>query len=301
MDDLEPLISGIAHDRESGATDILHRAIEVLRRVMSKPAAVRLEVAAALCRAQPGMAPLWNAALAAANDEGQPARFERLVQRTQRAPSALVRFTRQLFAEPDPPSRARKTVPLSLVTLSNSASVRQALEGLASTRALRVACAEGRPGLEGRGMATTFAQADIAVTFFSDAAIGQAVDAADAVVVGADAIASEWFLNKVGTRMLAATAMSVGVPVYVIATGDKFCAPVLSPFILPRDGAAHEIWNAPPRNVTVRNPYFERVPLEMIVALITDGGIMPAADVPGYCVSLESSTPAELVRHLAQG
>ena len=301
MDDLESLISGIAQDRESGATAILDRAIEVLRRVISKPAAVRLEAAGALCRAQPGMAPLWNAAVAAVRDEGQPARFERFVQRAQRAPSGLVRFTRQQFAEPDPPSRARKTGPLSLVTLSNSTSVRQALEGLASTRALRVACAEGCPALEGRGMAATLAQADIAVTFFSDAAIGQAVEAADAVVVGADAIASEWLMNKVGTRMLAATAMSVGVPVYVIASGDKFCAPALSPFILARDGPAHEIWDAPPLNVTVRNPYFERVPLEMIVAVITDGGIMPAADVPGYCLSLESATPVELVRQLAHG
>jgi hypothetical protein len=39
----------------------------------------------------------------------------------------------------------------------------------------------------------------------------------------------------------------------------------------------------------------------MIVAFITDGGIMPAADVPGYCLSLESATPAELVRQLAHG
>jgi translation initiation factor eIF-2B subunit delta len=300
MEDLDPLISDIARDRVSGATDILQRAIEVLRRVMPKPAADRLEVARAICRAQPGMAPLWNAALAAARDEGQPARFERFVQRAQRAPSALVRFACQLFAEPDAPARGRKTGPLSLVTLSSSASVRHALEGLASTRALRVACAEGRPALEGRGMATTLSQAGIAVSLFSDAAVGEAVDAADAVVVGADAIASEWFMNKVGTRMLAAAAVMVGLPVYVIASSDKFCAPALSSFVVPRDGAAHEIWDSPPSDVVVRNPYFERVPLELVVAVITDGGIMPAADVAAFCASLEPATPAGLVRQLAE-
>jgi translation initiation factor 2B subunit (eIF-2B alpha/beta/delta family) len=50
----------------------------------------------------------------------------------------------------------------------------------------------------------------------------------------------------------------------------------------------------------VRNPYFERVPLELVVAVITDGGIMPAADVPAFCASLELATPPGLVRQLAE-
>jgi translation initiation factor 2B subunit (eIF-2B alpha/beta/delta family) len=253
-----------------------------------------------MCRAQPAMASLWNAALAAANDEGQPARFERFVHRVQRAPSALTRFACQLFAGSDAPGAAVDTGPLSLVTLSNSGSVRQAFEELARTRPLRVACAEGRPAFEGRRLAETLADAGIAVTLFSDAAIAEAVRDANAVVVGADAVASDWFMNKVGTRMLAAAASIAGVPVYAIASRDKFCAPALSPCISPCDGAADEIWDAPPSRVAVRNPYFERVPLELLVAVITDGGIMPAADVARYCASLESRTPAELVRQLAQ-
>ena len=300
MNDLELLIADIAQDRVSGATELLLRAIEVLRRLMSQPAADRLEAARAISRAQPGMASLWNAALAAANEQGQPARFERFVQRVQRAPSALTRFTCQLFAEPDAPGHALRTGPLSLVTLSSSASVRHALEGLASTRSLRVACAEGRPALEGRQLAATLAHAGIGVTLFSDAAIAEAVHDADAVVVGADAVTSEWFMNKVGTRMLAAAAVMVGLPVYVIASSDKFCAPALSPFIVPRDGAAQEIWDSPPSHVVVRNPYFERVPLELVVAVITDGGIMPAADVAAFCASLEAATPPRLVRQLAE-
>jgi translation initiation factor 2B subunit (eIF-2B alpha/beta/delta family) len=300
MTDLPPLISDIAQDRVSGATEIAQRAIEVLRRVMSQPAAERLEVSRAICHAQPAMASLWNAALAAANDEGQPARFERFMHRVQRAPSALTRFACQLFTERDAAGAAVNTEPLSLVTLSSSASVRRAFEALAHKRAVRVACAEGRPALEGRRMAETLAEGGIAVTLFSDAAIAEAVHDATAVVFGADAVASDWFMNKVGTRMLAAAASMAGVPVYVIASADKFCAPALSPCIRPRDGGADEIWDAPPARVVLRNPYFERVPLELVVAVITDGGIMPAADVPAFCASLGSSAPIELVRQLAQ-
>src|SRR5436190_1738139 len=79
-----------------------------------------------------------------------------------------------------------------------------------------------RPALEGRRLASRLAAAGIAVTYFSDAAISQALGGADAVVFGADAVAPEWFLNKSGTRMLAAAAGQQGLPVHVIATRDKF-------------------------------------------------------------------------------
>lgn len=299
MDDLTPLISGIASDRESGASEILSRALDVLRQVMSRPAGDRLRIARALCRAQPGMAPVWNAALAAVTDEGQPARFERFVQRVQRAPAALTRVATEWFSESDPPPPARKSGPLSLVTLSSSASVRQALEALVTVRPLRVACAEGRPALEGRHMASALANAGAEVTLFSDAAIAEALHDADAVVVGADAVASEWFINKVGTHMLAAAAVPLGVPVYVIASRDKFCAPGLAPFILPREGPPAEIWDTAPSAISVRNPYLERVPLDLVTAIITDGGMMPAASVQQYCDSLESGALANLAKQLA--
>ena len=85
MEDLATVIAGIEADRESGASEILQRAIDVLERVMSRPSPERLQVARAICHAQPGMAPIWNAALAAVADDEWPARFERFVQRVRRA------------------------------------------------------------------------------------------------------------------------------------------------------------------------------------------------------------------------
>lgn len=301
MEDLTQEIAALAADRESGASEILQRVIAVLERVMSRPQAARLFIARAVCRAQPGMAPAWNAALAAASADEQPARFERFVQRVRRAPGAMTRLLGELFADPQPRTRTAPPAPLSLVTLSHSASVRQALEALAGNRALHVACAEGRPALEGRRLAAALAQAGARVTLFSDAAIAEALHEADAVVVGADAVAADWFMNKVGTRMLAAAAGLGGVPVYVVAGREKFCAPALAPFIVPRDGATDEIWGAPPRTVAVRNPYFERVPLDLVAAVVTDAGVMPAANVAAFCASLEAAAPPALVKALAEG
>jgi translation initiation factor 2B subunit (eIF-2B alpha/beta/delta family) len=299
VDELTPLIAAIADDRESGASEILRQAIPVLRRAMPRPPRDRLRVARALCQAQPGMAPIWNAALAALMDDEQPGTFEAFVQRVERAPAALTRVTRELFSDPSQPAAATTRDPLSLVTFSYSASVRMALETLAGIRPVRIACAEGRPALEGRRLATALAQAGAAVSFFSDAAIGEALHGADAVVVGADAVAHDWIVNKVGTRMLAAAASLAGVPCYAVASRDKWCAPALAHAIAPRDGAPAEIWEAAPAGVVVRNPYLERVSLDLITGIITDGGLVPAANVAEFCLSLETPRFVEAIEQLA--
>ena len=44
----------------------------------------------------------------------------------------------------------------------------------------------------------------------------------DAVVVGADAISTDAFVNKVGTRVLAETAHRTGTPFFVVAESYKW-------------------------------------------------------------------------------
>jgi translation initiation factor 2B subunit (eIF-2B alpha/beta/delta family) len=295
MDDLARDIDAVANDRESGASDILRRAIQILQIVDGRPATERLVVARALCRAQPSMASIWNAALAAMADEPPTEKLERFAHRLERAPAALARVGRDVLLAGHDAANA-----LSLVTLSRSRSVERVLRELATKIAVDLACAEGRPALEGRQLAASLAESGVRVTLFSDAAIGEALLRCNAVVVGADAIAANWFMNKVGTRMLAAAADWEGVPVYVIASRDKFCAPALAECIRPREGDTREIWQAPPTGVGVRNPYFERVPIDFVTGLITDAGLMPANDVKAFCESLASAVPAALIAELAK-
>jgi translation initiation factor 2B subunit (eIF-2B alpha/beta/delta family) len=300
MEELTRQVEAIARDREAGASEILQRVLAVLQAVMSQPVDDRVRIARAVCRAQPGMAPVWNAALAAASDDNQPARFQRFADRVRRASAALTRLVSELFADATTRRTPAGPGPLSLVTLSRSGSVEQALVRLAQTQPIRVTAAEGRPALEGRRLATQLAEAGAAVTLVSDAAIAEGLHEADAVVVGADAVASDWIMNKVGTRMLAAAASLAGVPVYVVAGREKFCAPTLAPSVVPRDGAPGEIWDAPSPGIVVRNPYFERVPLDLVAAVVTDAGVIPAANVAQVCASLGPATPAELVEQLAR-
>ena len=288
--ELDRRIARLASDRESGASDILDEAIRIL--TSARDARLPIPpVAKAICQAQPSMASLWNAALEAVASERDPGRFDRFVQRVARSRAGLARFAVEFFASD------ADVGPLRLVTISASRTVWTVFEALRPYRQIHVSCSESRPAGEGRGLAARLATTGVPVTLFSDAAIAHALSTSDAVVVGADAVCSDWFLNKSGTRMLAAAAAQLGVPVYVAATRDKFVGPPLESRLLDREGAPAEIWESPPPGVEVRNPYFESTPLDLVTTVITDVGVLGVGMVPDVCSA--SADPAALQALLA--
>ena len=283
----------LASDRESGASEILDEVIAILQDTRRSGVPLK-PVARALVRAQPSMAPVWNAVLEAVASESRPERFDRFTERVARSPAALARFAAECFAPADPragrPEPRRGAVepgagPLRLVTISFSRSVAIVIDAVRRARPIRVSCSESRPALEGRRLAAQLASAGVPVTCFGDAAIGHALAAADAVVFGADAVGPEWFLNKSGTRMLAAAAAQQGVPVYVAATRDKFVSHAVGARLVVGEGAAPEVWDGPPPGVEVRNPYFESTPLDLVTGIISDVGVLGAGMVPEVCNS----------------
>lgn len=290
--DAEKRIARLAGDRESGASEILATALTILREALETGADL-VEVARALCRAQPSMAPMWNAATAALAARDDPAALERFAQRVARAPYAIERFAAEpLLAGVAPDATLR------VVTISFSATVAHVLEGLARRRPIIAACGEGRPALEGRHLASRLAAAGVPVACFADGAIGHALETADAVITGADAVAPEWFFNKSGTYMLAAAAGHRGVPVYVLAGREKFVSDTVARHLAVREGLPDEVWAEPPAGVAVRNPYFEAVPLHLMTAVITDVGILGADNVRELCETLARSTPPSLLECL---
>ena len=286
MDDLDReldrWLTSLENDRESGASAILADTIRILSaaRAASKPLA---PLARAICRAQPSMAPLWNAAVAALAAEQQPHRFDRFVQRVARSPAALARFAVECFAGDTGDS-------LRLVTISNSGTVWTVIDAVRQRRDVQVACSESRPAAEGLGFARRLAAAGVTVTLFGDAAIGHALSSCDAVVVGADAVTPEWFLNKSGTHLLAAAAAQQGVPVYVAATRDKFVVREIAARLVVREGAPGEIWDAPPAGIEVRNPYFARTTLDLVTGIISDAGVLGAGMVADVCGAIDEAT-----------
>jgi hypothetical protein len=278
-DELFASIAALAADRNSGASSLAAGALHLLMGDDAQRELVR--AAAAVCRAQPTMAAVWNVALAALVDREQPGTLDRFRARLGRAPAALERYALGVLV-PDPVRDVR------VATLSASGTVLATVRALTRQVKVHISCGEGRPVLEGREMAVGLAAAGATVTLCTDAALGSSIEGADAVLVGADAVGSMTVLNKTGTRMLAAAAASCGVPVYVLATGDKLAMPALWPHLSIRAGAPAEVWESPPPGVQVVNPYFEETRLDHITAVITDRGPLGVDMVPAACAALET-------------
>lgn len=270
-------IARLAEDHEAGAAELARRTIPLVRAALAAKEPLGPMVRA-LCRAQPSMATFWRIAAEAVAAADEPQRFDRFVERLDRSRAALVRTAAAHLAPADADI-------LSIVTLSASGSVRAVLESLAPRCDLRVSCSESLPAREGRTLAAHLAAAGARVTLYSDAALAHALPDADAVLVGADAIAPGWVLNKSGTLMLAAAAVHRGVPVYVLATRDKFVPDAIAERLTIREESPAEIWDGAPAAVEVRNPYFELTPAELVAAVITDIGPIGTGLLAGVCAA----------------
>lgn len=267
----------LAHDQESGASEILDAATSLLNEALMRAIPVQ-PLARALLRAQPAMAPIWTAVAEAVAAQDEPGRFDAFRQRVADAPRRLARQAVELLT-----TGTSEETPVRVVTLSYSRTVLGVLDSLRQARGVRVACCDSQPAQEGRRLATELARLGVPVTFYTDAAIAHALGSADALVLGADAVAPEWFLNKSGTRLLAAAAAQQGLPAYLFVTRDKFVSHAVAGRLSLRDGSPRDIWDSPPAGVTVRNPLFELTPLDLVTAVVSDLGVLGGALVPDVC------------------
>ena len=270
----EPLaarIAAIRADHLSGATSILLGAIDVLRDAAGQGPDVMRQVADELCRAQPGMAGLRTAAAVVTGAADPVAVLDRLGQRVRRSPRSIARHAAAVLLLDSPSARGTRR-DLRIATVSSSVAVEATILELKTHRDVRVACAESLPAREGRGLAQRLAAAGVTVEVFTDAAISSAVTVVDAVLVGADAVGPDAFINKVGTAAVSALAAAVGIPVYVLCGRERIVSGAVFEDLRSVEGSAAEVWPGSPPGITVRNPYFERISLGLTAMLITDGG-----------------------------
>jgi translation initiation factor 2B subunit (eIF-2B alpha/beta/delta family) len=270
-DSLAARIAAIRADHLSGATSILLGAIDVLRDAAGQGPDVMRQVADELCRAQPGMAGLRTAAAVVTGAADPVAVLDRLGQRVRRSPRSIARHAAGVLLLDSPGARGTRRE-LRIATVSSSVAVEATILELKAHRDVRVACAESLPAREGRGLAQRLAAAGVTVEVFTDAGISSAVTGVDSVLVGADAVGPDAFINKVGTAAVSALAAAAGIPVYVLCGRERIVSRAVFEDLRSVEGSAAEVWPGSPPGLTVRNPYFERISLDLTAMLITDGG-----------------------------
>jgi ribose 1,5-bisphosphate isomerase len=275
--DLGARAAVIAGDRDAGAAELLARLLPVLDDALGQGPDAVLSVTRLVCRGQPSMAPLWHACAAAISDAESPGRFARVRAELTRAPAALARAGGIALGQ----LLEGAASPL-LLTLSFSSSLASVLREVPDPYRLRVVCGEGRPRFEGRRMAETLAALGADVTVATDSALTSWLETASAVVVGADAIADEFWINKVGTFGLAAAAWRRGVPVYVVASRDKAMPSPMARGWQPPDADPAEVWASPGAEVSVVNRYFEAIPADLATLFLTDAGPVGPEDLQAF-------------------
>lgn len=266
-------IRAIGADARSSATEVLSRGLQLLRAAAGESRDALAAVANELVRAQPAMAGLRTAAALALGAEDPVAALDEFTVRVERGPAAIAKNTLPLL------TLRTKSGPLHIVTISKSRPVEATLRMAAEQHELLVSCSESRPAKEGRDLAKALAESRIPVDVYTDAGIAAVVASADAVLLGADAISSGSFINKVGTSALCALAAAVGTPAYVLVGREKILPTDVFRALTLRPGGPHEIWRDPVAGIQIRNPYFEQIPLSWVASVITETAVLQPTEV----------------------
>lgn len=184
-------------------------------------------------------------------------RFQRsFVEGRRRALQSMARRARSLWPREGP-----------LLVYSNSSTL---VEVLKHAPRLPVVVPECRPMYEGRLLARSLQKIGFPVTVITDAMIGSMLPKAQAVAVGADAIVGDrYFVNKVGTSLLALGARAHRIPFYLFSEECKKVAPSRAELLEELSYPPEEVWPKAPSYIRVENRYFEKIPLRLVTSVIT--------------------------------
>lgn len=270
-------LSRVARDRTSGAAEIALQAVHAVELWLGRnahPSEAECEdVVVRLLHLQSSMAPilrLANEIALAADSRDRGNGLNATVRRFRRdLEGARGRIARHFSAALDGAERAM------VAAYSYSSTVTRALTA-ARKRLAGVLVAECHPGREGRITAKLLADAGISVEYTSDAAWLSLLTSSRVLVLGADAVLSHAFVNKVGTRAAYLAAREAGVPIWVLSDSTKFLPEELAaPFWRPTEGPAAQLWARAPRGVDVRNPLIEHTELSRVRVFTEAGALEP--------------------------
>lgn len=278
-------VAELAADNQSGAAELVAQAAEIIK-VLDIDEAVTDDRQAQenirtlgrrLIQAQPTMAPIFslvNGLLLQINERAGKESVTAFIDKFCQKFLADMRENEDTLHR-----KAAGVLPEKVTVLTHSASstVRETIfAAVKAGKNPRLICTESRPFFEGVEQARKFARAGIPVSLITDAAMAHSLDDTDIILVGADALMEDSFINKIGTSMLALAAQSASIDLYALCTSHKFLP---SRAVLPPQKQCNpdEILREPPAGITPVNVYFEETPLRHCTAVITENGLIKPA------------------------
>ncbi len=268
------VIAAAAGDRTQGAGTVALYAAEGLARLASERpspgefAPAFLQAARTLIVNQTPMGSVWrlvNDCLVAADAaEGPEFAADAVIDaakafrlRSARAQKKITHELAQLIPEGS-----------TIVTTSASSTLERAFIALGDAgRIANLYCTVSEPGGEGKSMAERLRDKQIRAHVIPDSAVAYAVDESDFVLFGADAVCSDWSVNKVGTLPLALCGTHTGVRGLVVAESTKMVPSAISQAIGARLDTDPQVAR------------FETVPWRLLEGWVCEDGLVPSRNV----------------------
>ncbi len=161
---------------------------------------------------------------------------------------------------------------IAIATYSNSGLVKKVIESYCK-KISKIYMSEARPANEGRAMAQFFSDLGIEVVFTVDALLHELLSKTDLLMLGADSVGQDKFINKIGSRVLLESARKYRVKSAILFESLKIKKSGLHAN-LKNDYNSREIWpSGCPENITVINQYFEIINNNLADRFISDLGV----------------------------
>jgi translation initiation factor eIF-2B subunit delta len=277
------LVRPIQEDLLSGAAEIALRAITTFQAVLNLDTSAQveslrenlIETAHALLNAQPAMAPLFhlcNQVLSTAESAKSADALRADCQKTltdyEKKLCDDVAKIAEYVLDVIPPGELIFAYSFSSTVVSCLLSAR------ARGRYFRVACTESMPSMEGRKLASQLAQGKIEVMYTYDTAMGLILPNCSVAFMGCDCVGAPGLVNKAGSLLLALACKDMGIPLYCLASTDKFVREDRLFEFENHERPGSEVWSDAPDGVRVLNRQFELIPVHLISGIITEKGMI---------------------------
>jgi translation initiation factor 2B subunit (eIF-2B alpha/beta/delta family) len=167
---------------------------------------------------------------------------------------------------------------------SQSSAVKEVFHQYSGNRKkIKVIQTESRPVFEGRMQASMISRLGYEVTLVPDVGFSRHLGEINMILLGADSIYRDYFVNKAGTYNICLAGKNAGIPIYVLADSRKFWSN-LPPSRQEMDyyeeqKPEEEIWLDPPNGISVENYYFEKTPSSWVDGFITEEDVLKPSQV----------------------
>ncbi|MEF8847874.1 MAG: hypothetical protein V5A68_01925 [Candidatus Thermoplasmatota archaeon] len=176
----------------------------------------------------------------------------------------------------------------TIATYSYSGTVLESiLKAKEDGKKFKVICSESRPINEGLNLAKKLDEKNIKIKYMTDAALFSYIKNADLILVGADSISINGFVNKIGTETLAISAKEYQKNFYILSSTEK---------IIPKKYTLRKEKNKDPdeilkdnnlKNAEIINQYFQTIPLKYADFFITEHGLWKKNTIKNYIEKLK--------------